>query len=280
MVQQNAVAAAQPNNKIAALKSMFDAPSVQEQFKNVLQENSGPFIASIIDLYNSDTYLQSCEPKHVIGECLKAAILKLPINKSLGFAYVVPYKKGNATIPQFQIGYKGLIQLAMRTGQYRIINADIVYDGEFRSRNKLTGEFDLGGVKKSDNIVGYFAYIEMLNGFSKTLYMTKERVDQHAKKYSKSYGLANGPWKVEFDAMAIKTVLRNLLSHYGFLSVEIMNAIVEDGDEVAEKVRNEINGNANASTVGFEPAEIVSDMPANDQPSQEQQSFTTNGPGF
>lgn len=244
--------------RIDHLKKMIDAPSVQEQFKNALAENTGPFVASLIDLYNGDTYLQNCEPKQVIMEALKAAVLKLPINKSLGFAYIVPYKSNNVLVPQFQIGYKGLIQLAMRTGQYRIINADIVYEGEFRSRNKLTGEFDLRGEKKSDVIVGYFAYIELLNGFSKTLYMSKQRVTEHAQKYSKSYNTANSPWKKEFDAMAIKTVLRNLLSHYGFLSVDMVSAIDTDPDQdVSDKVQGEIKQNGNGTSVGFEEAVVV-----------------------
>jgi recombination protein RecT len=244
--------------KIDSLKRMLEAPSVQEQFKNALADNSGPFVASVIDLFNGDNYLQGCEPKAVIMEALKAAVLKLPINKSLGFAYIVPYKSNNNLLPQFQIGYKGLIQLAMRTGQYRIINADVVYEGEFRSRNKLTGEFDLRGEKKSENIIGYFAYIELLNGFSKTLYMTKEKVTQHAQKYSKAFNVANGPWKKEFDAMAIKTVLRNLLSHYGFLSVDMVTAIDTDPDQdVSDRVREEIRQNGNGTTMGFEEAEQV-----------------------
>lgn len=244
--------------KLDSLKRMLDAPSVQEQFKNALSENSGPFVASIIDLYNGDSYLQNCEPKAVIMEALKAAVLKLPINKSLGFAYIVPYKSNNQLVPQFQIGYRGLIQLAMRTGQYRIINADLVYEGEFRSRNKLTGEFDLGGMKKSDTVVGYFAYIELLNGFSKTLYMSKERVTQHAQKYSKSFGQPNGPWKKEFDAMAIKTVLRNLLSHYGFLSVDMVSAIDQDPEQdVSDRVREDIKLNGNTREMGFDEADVV-----------------------
>lgn len=244
--------------KIDSLKRMLDAPSVQEQFKNALAENVGPFVASIIDLYNGDSYLQNCEPKAVIMEALKAAVLKLPINKNLGFAYLVPYKSNNQLVPQFQIGYKGLIQLAMRTGQYRIINADMVYEGEFRTRNKLTGEFDLSGTKRSDVVVGYFAYIELLNGFSKTLYMSKERVTQHAQKYSKAFNQPNGPWKKEFDAMAIKTVLRNLLSHYGFLSVDMVSAITQDPDQdVSDRVREEIKINGNVTEVGFDEADVV-----------------------
>lgn len=239
---------------------MLEAPSVQEQFKNALADNTGPFVASIIDLYNGDSYLQNCEPKQVIMEALKAAVLKLPINKSLGFAYIVPYKSNNSLVPQFQIGYKGLIQLAMRTGQYRIINADVVYEGEFRTRNKLTGEFDLSGKKTSDTVIGFFAYIELLNGFSKTLFMTKEKVRQHAEKYSKSYKTANGPWVKEFDAMAIKTVLRNLLSHYGFLSVDMVNAFDNDTDQdISDKVQEEIKANANGKEMRFDDAEVVDD---------------------
>lgn len=213
---------------IEALKTILSAPSVQEQFRNALSENIGPFVASIIDLFNGDKTLQDCEPRQVVMEALKAATLKLPINKALGFSYIVPYKTKSGTTASCQIGYKGYIQLAMRTGQYRIINADVVYEGELRTVNKLTGEIDFSGEKQSETVAGYFAHIEMLNGFSKTLYMTKEGIVSHAKKYSKSYGYASSAWQTDFDAMAKKTVIRNLLSHYGYLSVEMVGAIDED----------------------------------------------------
>lgn len=246
--------------RVDVLKSIMSSSSVQEQFKNALKDNSGPFVASVIDLYNGDQYLQKCNPTQVVMECLKAATLKLPINKSLGFAYIVPYND----IPQFQIGYKGLIQLAMRTAQYRIINADMVYEGEFRSMNKLTGEFDLSNDKKSDTIVGYFAHIEMLNGFSKTLYMTKEKVTAHAKKYSKSFSKDSSPWKKEFDAMAIKTVLRGLLGHYGYLSAEMISAFDNDNDmDVSDQVADDVRNNANKEPIGFTDAEVV---PNDDKP--------------
>jgi recombination protein RecT len=246
-------------SKMDSLKKMLDAPSVVEQFQNAVADNSGPFIASLIDLYGSDNYLQNCEPKHVIAEALKAAVLKLPIIKTLGFAYIVPYKSsGNAFLPQFQIGYKGLIQLAMRTSQYRIINADVVYEGEYRTKNKLTGEYDLSGEAKSDTIIGYFAHFEMLNGFSKTLYMTKERVIAHAKKYSKSYSVQNGPWTKEFDAMATKTVVRGLLGHWGYLSVEMINAMDDDKlADAADRVQEEVKNKANKQPMGFEEADVV-----------------------
>lgn len=240
--------------RIDNLKIALNEDYVQNQLRSALAENSGAFAASIIDLYTGEKTLQECDPKMVIMQAMKAAVLKLPINKSLGFAWIVAYSK----VPQFQIGYKGLIQLALRTGQYRFINAAPVYEGEYRSSNKLTGEFDLTGTAKSDTIIGYFAYIELLNGFSKTLYMTKERVNAHAAKYSKSYSFNNSPWKTEFDAMAIKTVLRNLLTHYGYLSVEMANAIETDSDQdAADKVMGEIRENANKKDMGFADAEVV-----------------------
>ncbi len=217
-----------PQRPIEALKSILKAPSVEEQFQNTLKENTGAFIASIIDLYNGDQYLQQCEPKQVVMEALKAATLKLPINKALGFSYLVPYKTKSGMIATCQIGYKGYIQLAMRTGKYRIINADLVYEGELHQVDKLTGEIDFTGEKQSDEVVGYFAHIEMVNGFAKTLFMTKDEIINHAKKYSKSYDYSSSAWQTEFDAMAKKTVIRNLLSHYGYLSVEMVGAIDED----------------------------------------------------
>lgn len=272
--QQNT--APKPQSKVEVLKNIMKAPSIQEQFNNVLKENSGVFVASIIDLYNGDSYLQNCDPKNVVMEALKAAVLKLPINKSLGFAYLVPFNESykddkgqwqKRQMPQMQIGYKGLIQLAMRTGQYRIINADKVFEGEFKTKNKLTGEFDLSGAKTSDNIVGYFSHIEMLNGFSKTLYMTKEEVAAHARKYSKSFNTDKSPWKTEFDAMSIKTVLRNLLSHYGFLSVEMATAMNNDieSDNLDNNVRQEIQDNGNKQSIGFEEVEVINDNQGNQE---------------
>lgn len=248
--------------RIDTLKVALGEDYVQNQLKSALAENSGAFAASVIDLYTGEKTLQECDPKMVIMQCMKAAVLKLPINKSLGFAWIVAYKG----VPQFQIGYKGLIQLALRTGQYRYINAAPVYEGEYRSANKLTGEFDLSGTAKNDTVIGYFAYIELLNGFSKTLFMTREKVTAHAAKYSKSFNQQYSPWKTEFDAMAIKTVLRNLLTHYGYLSVEMANAIETDtNQDAADKVMGEIRENANRKDMGFADAEVI-DTPPNHQP--------------
>lgn len=275
MTTQSATAVAAAPKKVDVLKSMLSAPSVVEQFQNALAKNAPTFIASVIDLYNGDNKLQLCEPKQVVMEALKAAVLHLPINKSLGFAYIIPFQnskkddKGNwikVYEPVFQMGYKGFIQLAMRTGQYRTINADVVYEGELRKANKLTGEISFDGEKRSDKVIGYFCYFELLNGFSKTLYMTVEQMAEHAKRYSKGLkkettvesllNLSNLPvapdsktvgWMGNFHGMAVKTVIRNLLGKYGYLSVEMQQAIVNDTDgDTAENRDNLVQENGNA----------------------------------
>lgn len=221
-----AQAATAPVRKTPAqlMNSILNSDHTKKLLENTLKENAGSFAASVLDLYNTDTYLQKCDPKQVFGECLKAASLKLPINKQLGFAYVVPYKG----TPQFQIGYKGLIQLAMRTGAYKYINAGIVYEGEFVGENKLTGDIDISGERTGDDITGYFAYIETTNGFSKALYWTKEKVIAHAMRFSQSYKSGASIWKEHFHEMAQKTVLRNLLSKWGVMSVEMISAVTDD----------------------------------------------------
>lgn len=218
-----------PKTPASIMGGILNAESTKKLLQNTLKENAGAFSASVLDLYNTDTYLQQCDPRAVFGECLKAASLKLPINKQLGFAYIVPYKN----VPQFQIGYKGLIQLALRTGAYKFINADVVYEGEFKGTDKLTGEVDVSGEKLNDTVVGYFAYIETTNGFKKALYWDKEKVAAHAQKFSKSYKSNNSVWQSDFDAMAIKTVLRNLLSKYGYMSIEMANAMEAEENATA-----------------------------------------------
>lgn len=230
---------------IDKLKLTLSAESVKEQFQNALGKNSDTFIASIIDLYNTDKSLQECDTNQVVMEALKAAVLNLPINKALGYAYILNFKNKGVPTPTFIIGYKGLIQLAMRTGQYKYINADVVYEGEISGRDKLTGAIDFSGEKKSDKVIGYFAHIELLNGFRKTLYVTVEEVAKHAKKYSPAIKYNNSVtvqslmklagkdpsgigWLGDFDSMAIKTVLRELLSKYGYLSIEMQSAIAQD----------------------------------------------------
>ena len=213
-----------PKSPSNIMRGILDSEATKKLLQDSLKENAGAFSASIIDLYNSDKYLQTCDPKKVFAECLKAVSLKLPINKQLGFAYVIAYNN----VPQFQLGYKGYLQLCMRTGAYKYINADAVYEGESVSEDRLSGMIEISGERISDKPIGYFAYLETKDGFKKAVYWTREKVEAHAAKFSKSYKSTNSVWKSDFDAMAKKTVLRNLLSHYAVMSVEMNTALTAE----------------------------------------------------
>ncbi len=246
MTEQTAVAKAQ-SSPISKLKSVLSADSVKEQFQNVLKAESGAFIGSIIDLYGSDTYLQKCAPNAVILECLKAASLKLPINKNLGFAFIVPYKD----IPQFQIGYKGIIQLSLRTGQFKYLNAGCIYEGQEVERNHLKGTVKILGKATSQVATGYFCYMELNNGFSKAVAITREEADAHGKKYSKAYqyDIANNvkkcPWSTNFDSMGKKTTVLMLKTYFP-MTIEMAQILAEQDEEEAMA---EIEENANTGEI-------------------------------
>lgn len=255
--------ATKQDRPIDMLKSVINAPSVQSQFGNALGEHKDAFVASLIDLFTGDKSLQACQPASIVAEALRAATLRLPLNKALGFSYIIVFNNNvknpdgtwtKVPTPTFIPGYKGYIQLAMRTGQYKTINADFVYEGELRKVNKLTGEIAFDGEKKSDKIVGYFCYFELLNGFSKTLYVSVEDMANYALRYSPSFKGKNKPqvedlikaaqtnqastkvgWEGNFNDMGLKTVVRRLLSKYGYLSVEMQDAISKDNTDTPQQ---------------------------------------------
>ena len=221
------------------MKNLLANQGMQNLFADALNENKDRFLASIIDLYNGDSYLQGCNPKEVAMEALKAATLNLPINKSLGYAYIVPFKNKGKLTPQFQIGYKGYIQMAQRSGQYKALNAGIMYEGMEVKRDFLRGTFEIIGEPKSDKVLGYFAYFQLLNGYEKAIFMTKDEITEHAEKYSQSYGSDYSPWKKQFDEMGQKTVIKKLLSKYGVLTTEFQDAVKEEEDrEVLRATEN------------------------------------------
>lgn len=213
-----------------SLSTYVHKPAIENRFIEVLGEKKAKnFISTLIGIYNGNPKLQECHPVSIVGAAGLAAITDLSISPTLGQAYIVPYK-GKAT---FQIGWKGLVQLAHRTGKYTALNAGKVYEGEIERINPVTGE-PVVGEKISDKVVGYVAYMRFTNGFEKTLYMTKDEIEAHALKYSQSYaydkrsGKKSSPWSTNFDAMASKTVLKKLLNNYGILSTEMVEVIQAD----------------------------------------------------
>ena len=205
--------------------------AVKQRFEELLGKKAPGFISSIISAVNNNDMLKNAERSSIMNAAAKAAALDLPIDSNLGFAAIVPYRdtKANKTLAQFQIMYKGFIQLAQRSGQFKTINATPVYEGELVKNNRLTGEMVFDEAKRtSDKVVGYAGYMELINGFSKTLFMPTEELDKHGKRFSKSYQKGYGLWKDDFHSMAIKTVIKQLLSKYAPLSIDMQNAVTFD----------------------------------------------------
>ena len=180
------------------------------------------FIAEISTVVSQNPALQKCEAASILSAGLTAQTLNLPLAPTLGFAYIVPY--GNKA--QFQAGYKALIQLAQRSGQFERLGVRPVHEGEYIGQDefgddifKFSHEFD------NNKVVGYYAYFKLLNGFKKTLYWTVEECEKHGRKFSKSY---DNLWKSSFDTMAQKTVLKLLLNRYAPLSVDMQKALQAD----------------------------------------------------
>ncbi|EOI54835.1 recombinase RecT [Enterococcus gilvus] len=220
-------------------KALMNTPTMKKKFQDILHEKSDSFMGSLMTLVGGDNYLSNAEPMTIIASALKAATMDLPIDKNLGYAYVVPFnrkeKVGKDWVThneaQFILGYKGYIQLAQRSGQYKALNALEVYEGQLIEWNPLTEEFIFDySAKASDKVIGYVGFFELLNGFKKTVYWTKQEIEAHRIKNAKGYDKEKltGAWKDNYDSMAIKTVLRNLLAKWGILSVEMQTAVTSD----------------------------------------------------
>lgn len=233
------------------LKGMLEMPAYKNKFNEMLGKKAAGFMSSIIAVTNNNKYLAKANPATVIGAAAQAAMLDLPINQSLGFAYIVPY--GNEA--QFQLGYKGYIQLAQRSGQYVDIGAKTVYEGELEYENRLLDKFKFGE-RTGDKVIGYLAYFRLTNGFEKMLFMELDEMIAHAKKYSKNYKGGTDKWGLtDFNTMAEKTVLKRLLSKYGPLSIEsiqMSQALSNDGSVISMNKDGDFDVNFDGETIDAE----------------------------
>lgn len=233
------------------LKGMLESPVYKKKFEGMLGKKAAGFMSSIIAVTNNNNYLMKADPATVIGAAAQAAMLDLPINQSLGFAYIVPYK-GAA---QFQLGYKGYIQLAQRSGQYVDIGAKTVYEGELEYENRLLDKFRFGE-RTGDKVIGYLAYFRLTNGFEKMLFMTLDEMQAHAKKYSQNYKGGTDKWGIaDFNVMAEKTVLKRLLSKFGPLSIEsvqMSQALSNDGGVISMNKDGEFDVDFSGETIDAE----------------------------
>lgn len=247
-LKKNTITAAK---EAKTLKGMLEMPAYKNKFNEMLGKKAAGFMSSIIAVTNNNKYLAKANPATVIGAAAQAAMLDLPINQSLGFAYIVPY--GNEA--QFQLGYKGYIQLAQRSGQYVDIGAKTVYEGELEYENRLLDKFKFGE-RTGDKVIGYLAYFRLTNGFEKMLFMTLDEMQAHAKKYSKNYKGGTDKWGLtDFNTMAEKTVLKRLLSKYGPLSIEsiqMSQALSNDGSVISMNKDGDFDVNFDGETIDAE----------------------------
>lgn len=206
------------------LEGLVRTESIQKRFKEVLKDKAATFLSSVISASKANPALEKAEPMSLLSAAMIAATLDLPINPSLGFAHLIPFS-GNV---QFVIGWKGIVQLALRSNQYKTIHPTIIYEGQITKHNRFTGEMEFKDEKKSDKPEGYLLYFKLLNGFEKFFYMTKGEVEVHGKKYSQMFKAGKGFWVTDFDNQALKTVIKLGLAKFGPLSVEMQKAFTSD----------------------------------------------------
>ncbi|WP_338230699.1 recombinase RecT [Lactiplantibacillus paraxiangfangensis] len=223
--------------KNASIKVLLESPTIQAKFQNVLKDKSSGFVSSVLNVVNTNGYLADAQPMSIMTSAMVAATLDLPIDPNLGYAYIVPFNGKNKETNRWEkkaqliIGYKGYIQLAQRSGQYRKLNVAPIPEGAFISWNPLAEELKYDFSKAtSDTAVGYAGYFELLNGFTKTVYWTRDQVEAHriANNKAKDKRALTGVWRDNYDAMATKTVLRSMLGRWGILSIEMQNAVSKD----------------------------------------------------
>ena len=240
------------------IRDLLKTERVKQAFGDVLQAKAPQFIASLANMVYASKNLRECDPYTVISAALKAAVLDLPIEPSLGFAAIIPYK-GQA---QFQMQWKGYVQLAHRSSQYANIHVTEVYEGMVKGRDPFTGTIKKGE-KTGDLLIGFYAYFKMVNGFEKEEFMTIEEVRAHGKRYSKTFDNKNSAWQTDLNAMGRKTVLKRLLTRWGVLSVDMSRAVQAEvpPDEEAATVHAE-NENSNGDGQVAAEAVVEQESPA------------------
>lgn len=266
------------------VKTLFAKDEVKQKFQEMMGKRAASFITSVLQIASQNEMLAKAEPMSIYQSAAVAATLDLPLNNSLGFAYIVPYniKQKDGTwkvVAQFQIGAKGFKQLALRSGQFVTINDTDVREGELKHYNRLTGEIEFEWiqdvqVRLSKKIIGYASYFKLLNGFEKTYYMTVDELNDHGLRFSQTFKKGFGLWKDDFDGMARKTVIKLNLSKNAPLSVEMQKAVVADQSVVndAETEDVEYVDNDAEQDVRFEDLQALYELKKAALSSDEQES--------
>lgn len=256
----------QPTTKKQGITSYLSTPQMQTYLNDVIGNNKEKFVTNLVSVTNQNKELQKCTNMSLVSGALVATTLNLSLNSSFGYAYLVPFenRKQDTIEAQFQIGYKGYIQLALRTGEYARLNAVPIYKSQFQSWNSLTEELEINSFDnfENDEVMGYVAFFRLKNGFEKTMFWSKEKMERHADKYSQAFSLEaynklqkgeipkaelwkySSFWYKDFDEMALKTMLRQLLSKYGIMSEEMQTAYINDQSVVVDNTPNYIESEA------------------------------------
>ena len=253
------------------LQQLMNSGAVVKKMNDVLgsEKKASSFISSVISVSQNNKLLRNAEPMSILSSAMVAATLDLPVVPTLGMAYLVPYKG----VCSFQIGYKGILELAMRSGEFRNIIDEVVYDGQLVKKNKFTGEyvFDEDSIKLDENgqakPIGVMARFDLINGYSKTVYWSLEEIEAHAKRFSQAYRSGyDSPWKSDFWQMAKKTVLKSLLNKYAPKSVAMQTALKFDQSKVNLNSNDigELNVDAFDAEYVDNPEEVVDEQKAAD----------------
>lgn len=258
---------AQAPNFSAMMNTYLDRDGMRKRFDELLGKRSAQFVSSIVSMVNADKNMQQAfaeSPMTVIQSALKAATFDLPVDQSLGYAYIVPFnnyqkdtgkKRMEAT---FILGWKGMHQLALRTGAYKTINVTDVREGELKKYNRLTEEIEVDFIEDEDEreklpVIGYVGYYRLVNGAEKTIYMSVKAIERHEKKFRKGQYQGKG-WRDDWDAMARKTVYRTLIGKWGVMSIEYQT--VAEGKQLADVMADDLR---NENVIDAEPRDITVD---------------------
>ncbi len=216
------------------LSAYLTSDAVRKRINDVVGGKDGQrFISSIVSAVNANETLKKCTPQSIFSAALLGESLKLSPSPQLGQYYLVPFNSKEGKNAQFQLGYKGYIQLAIRSGQYKKLNVLAIKEGELVRFDPLTEEIEVNliedeEVREETKTTGYYAMFEYTNGFRKAIYWSRSKMEAHAKKYSKSYSQSSSVWQTNFDAMAYKTMLRQLISKWGIMSIDMVSALDAD----------------------------------------------------
>lgn len=250
------------------LKKALETPTLLSAFRRVLKENTEIFTTAVLALVAEDKMLKVATPSSILNAAMLSATMDLSVAKQVGHAYIVPFRgKDGKVYATFIVGYRGYIQLAMRTGEYETIHAGKIYEGQEIDTNPITGTVKITGSPTSKKVIAYAGYFKLKSGYEKAIVMTTDEIIEHAKKYSKSWGKPDSAWTTAFDEMALKTMLRRLISKYGLMSVKMQRAIqAEDRDTSEDEQIEEAIGSFTDEYIDA----VITEVPQEGQPQGDQ----------